>query len=264
MLTSEETKLQFFGKNKQRYAATLNRNPASTIYCTAKPKSAHLLRENAIRSHMSTQNITYRVGIPEQFRDRAAVLFEEAFGRKLAVAIQEREKRMRLLQNCMLLDHAVAAFSEDDLLGMAGFHTSGASLTGTLFSGGWTSLGKLCSSMGLARGLRAALIFSLYERRPKPGELLMDGIAVCSTMRGRGIGSELLRNIQSHAEEQGYTSIRLDVIDINPGAKKLYERMGFLVVKTDRFPFLRSILGFGGISTMEYPVKHHPPEAPCD
>ncbi|MFQ3232131.1 MAG: hypothetical protein ACI9DO_003526, partial [Reinekea sp.] len=36
--------------------------------------------------------------------------------------------------------------------------------------------------------------------------------------------------------------------------KKLYERKGFKAVKTERFPYLRWLLGFSGSTTMQLSV----------
>jgi hypothetical protein len=38
---------------------------------------------------------------------------------------------------------------------------------------------SLRAQLGLFRGFWAAGVFSLFERSPEPGELAMDGIAVC-------------------------------------------------------------------------------------
>ena len=82
----------------------------------------------------------------------------------------------------------------------------------------------------------------------------MDGIAVDQDYRGRGIGSQLLRRIIDYARDNGFESVRLDVIDTNPGARRLYERVGFIAVREDKFPYLRWLLGFGGATTMQFPI----------
>ena len=61
--------------------------------------------------------------------------------------------------------------------------------------------------------------------------------------------------MNSDAVEYGFNRVRLDVIDINPRAKKLYERKGFKVVRTEKFPYLRRLLGFGGSTTMELDLE---------
>ena len=78
----------------------------------------------------------------------------------------------------------------------------------------------------------------------------MDGIAVRSNARGKVVGTRLLSEISKLARQQGFNRVRLDVIDINPRARKLYERMGFKALKTESFPYLKGLLGFGGATTM--------------
>lgn len=83
---------------------------------------------------------------------------------------------------------------------------------------------------------------------------MMDGITVHREMRGLGIGTRLLDEIKRYARENGYSSVRLDVIDTNPGARRLYEREGFVATKTEHFGYLRRILGFGAATTMVYKI----------
>ncbi len=49
---------------------------------------------------------------------------------------------------------------------------------------------------------------------------------------------------------RGVKRIRLDVIDTNPRAKKLYKQKGFEVVKEEVYLYLSWLLGFGVSSTM--------------
>jgi len=99
------------------------------------------------------------------------------------------------------------------------------------------------------------MVFSSYERQPQESELLMDGIAVEQDMRGKGIGTKLLDELKQYARENGYSRIRLDVIDTNPAARHLYERQGFIPTRTEQFGYLRRLLGFGASTTMVFQVE---------
>ena len=121
-------------------------------------------------------------------------------------------------------------------------------------SPGGIGAGRLLAKLGVFRGVWAIAVFSLYERTPTPGELVMDGIAVHKDYRGYGIGGRLLDEIVNYARENDFQTVRLDVIDINPGARRLYERRGFVAVRTEHFPYLRWLLGFGGSTTMEFRI----------
>ncbi len=197
-----------------------------------------------------------RSGLPEDGRLAAARLYDEAFGAKLGVAIRDRERRLRLLASTFDLSFAFCALREGELVGLAGFQDSRGSLTSGL---GYRSL---LSELGFLRGNWAALILSLYERAPGKGELVMDGIAVTSDARGQGIGRSLLAALAAYAENEGFTTIRLDVVDTNDRARKLYESFGFVAVGTERFEYLRWLLGFGASTTMRLAIGQDPAGKP--
>lgn len=201
---------------------------------------------------MSDSQTEYSIGLPEQFRRQAAELYDEAFGPKFALAVPDRARRVALLAASMVPRFAIAAIRDGQLVGIAGFHTSEGSLTSGI------GLRGLLSKLGLLGGLRAAAVFSLYERTPAEDELLMDGIAVRGDQRGLGIGTALLDQVARYAESHGFCTVRLEVIDTNPAARRLYERQGFVAARVERFEYLRWLLGFGGSTTMERTVSAPP------
>jgi len=194
----------------------------------------------------NNNEVIYQMGIPEPLRTAAVELYDEAFGGKFSAAIGSKGKRIKLLFDSLILDHAIAAIYNDQLIGIAGFQTPNASFTRGM------TYEKLLTHLGFFNGHWAVLIFSLFERKALTNELVMDGIAVDKKWRGQGVGGQLLEGIMNYANKQQYQTIRLDVIDINHKAKKLYLQKGFQVKKEEYFPYLRWLLGFAGSSTMEY------------
>lgn len=197
---------------------------------------------------MSQPNIAYQLGIPATQVRVAAELYDEAFGKKFALAIRNHDKRISLLEASLMPNFAICALADNELVGLAGFQAEDNSLTSGM------GMRSLFSHLGFFSGLWAVCAFSLYERKPVRGELLMDGIAVDSKMRGRGVGGKLLDEIISYAQKHNYAYVRLDVIDINEGAKRLYARKGFKEIRTEKFPYLKWLLGFGGSTTMRLSV----------
>jgi ribosomal protein S18 acetylase RimI-like enzyme len=197
---------------------------------------------------MNTDDINYYIGLPERYRDSAVDLYDEAFGQKFAVAIPSRGKRIIFLRKCFKLDYVIGAIYDDKLIGIAGFQTPEGSLTGGI------TYRELLSQLGFIKGNWAAIIFALYERKAVFKELIMDGIAVHSDARGKGVGSYLLKEVAKYAKDHQFNTVRLDVIDINTKAKILYERMGFKSVKTESYPYLKWLLGFSSSTTMELTV----------
>lgn len=184
-----------------------------------------------------------RVGVPESHRRAAAELYWEAFGRKLAPALGPRERGVTLLARHLNLGCAVAMVDGDELLGLAGFHRGGSQLAGM-------PLLAVVREFGPLRGAWRALLLVLLHRSPREDELLMDGIVVRADSRGRGIGTALLRGVVEVARATGARTIRLDVVDTNPGARRLYERLGFVATRTEHVPYLRRLMGFGAATEM--------------
>lgn len=187
-------------------------------------------------------------GVRPADRMDAAMLFDLAFGPKLAVMIPDEERRRKVLAEAVNLDRAIAAYDGETLRGLCGFHHEGQSFTGGL------GAALLFRRLGLRGGARACLVGALLQRKAEPSELLMDGVAVSPHARGGGIGSRLLMALKEFARVQGYRRIRLDVVDSNPRARSLYERHGFVATARRATSWLTSGMGFTGVTTMTFPV----------
>lgn len=186
----------------------------------------------------------YRVGLPEQLRSSAAALYDEAFRQKFELIVKDPAQRVAILAEAICPEFAIVAIEADRLTGLVGFYEGGRS-----FTGGGTARGVIIR-LGWLRGLWALVLFSFFRKNPTPGTLRMDGIVVDSAMRGKGIGNELLDRLVKYAREQGWHQIRLDVVDSNPGARRLYERKGFVPIRTKSHPFLSRLMGFSASTTM--------------
>lgn len=68
----------------------------------------------------------------------------------------------------------------------------------------------------------------LYLHRDQRQALVID-ISLLSAMRGRGIGSALLRLVHRTAHRDGLEAVTLHVEKRNDAARRLYERLGFAV-----------------------------------
>jgi len=69
----------------------------------------------------------------------------------------------------------------------------------------------------------------VVQVRDEADHLYLSRVEVLPAWQGRGIGSGVLRSLQTLAARQS-RPIRLHVFDINP-ARRLYERLGFRVVE---------------------------------
>ena len=201
---------------------------------------------------MIADKIIYKAGLPEKFRDTASFLYDKAFGEKLSVAISSQNIRREILENSFNSACAITAIYENKLVGIAGFKTSSFSLTGGI------KYNVLLKRLGYIKGNWASLVLSLYDKRVKESEIVMDGIAVLAGYRGIGIGTGLLMKLRSYALEHGYKSIGLSVIDRNHKARKLYERIGFKKVNTIHLSFLSWLFGFKSYTIMKLDIGAKP------
>ncbi|MEW1697214.1 MULTISPECIES: GNAT family N-acetyltransferase [unclassified Streptomyces] len=195
---------------------------------------------------MNTEPVVCRE-VPEGSEARVAALYWEAFGRKLGAALGPPDRARAFLAEHLHRDRGVTVLVDGEVAGVAGYQLGGRGLTG----GGPSDV---LAAYGVLSGLRRLALLALMERRPAARELVMDGIAVAAGHRGEGLGGRLLREVTAVAAEAGCRRIRLDVIDVNPRARALYERHGFTGVRTERTPYLRDLMGFGAVTTMHRPV----------
>jgi ribosomal-protein-alanine N-acetyltransferase len=63
-------------------------------------------------------------------------------------------------------------------------------------------------------------------------EIHINNLAVLPALRGRGVGTELLRHVLAEARRLGARRATLEVRASNVGAQRLYERLGFVPAGT--------------------------------
>ena len=180
--------------------------------------------------------------LPDYFRKPAIVLYYEAFQSKFSKLIT-LEEGLKILPSLLNSEQSIYAVQGDQLVGFAGIQHGRQKLFKS-------SLRPFIKHLGIIRGLFVAFVLSLFERPHTDDELLMDGICVDKEMRGQGIGSLLLEAIYDFAKENDYKTIRLDVVDTNPKARKLYEKIGFEAQETERYPLTKKMMGFSASTRM--------------
>ncbi|GIT91044.1 molybdopterin-guanine dinucleotide biosynthesis protein MobC [Jannaschia pagri] len=183
-------------------------------------------------------------GFPKAERSTAARLYWQAFGAKLARTLGPTNRAEAFFADCLDPAFALGATDGGRLVGLAGFKTAEGALTG----GGWGDLARHYGQLG---ALWRAPLLSVLDRPVAPDTLLMDGLCVDATQRGRGLGTRLLSAVKDLAAAKGLTRVRLDVIDSNPRARALYERSGFVPCGTSDLGILAPIFGFRSATRME-------------
>jgi ribosomal protein S18 acetylase RimI-like enzyme len=187
-------------------------------------------------------------GLPEVLRADAARLYWQAFGTKLGRVLGPDARALHYLTLVIRSEHAFVALDDRGrLVGMAGFKTPAGS-----FAGGTRA--DLATVYGRFGGWWRGTLLAFLGREIDNSRFLIDGICVAEGTRSQGIGSRLISAICNEARDRGYQAVRLDVVDDNLRARALYERLGFVAVKSDRLGPLRWVFGFKSATTMVKPV----------
>lgn len=183
-------------------------------------------------------------GIETQHREEAAKLYTEEFSKKFEKLLGTPEEVTEILKDCINFNYAFTAISsKNELLGLVGFYHKRSSLMDV-------KLKKLIKKYGFLSGLYKKIVISIlfFKKRDNNKQLLMDGIVV--KLKGKGIGTALIRKLVEFAKENNMNSIKLDVIDYNP-AKRLYNREGFIVTNhIKNLKIVKYFIGVSGLSTM--------------
>ena len=183
-------------------------------------------------------------GLAAEHRHQAAELYYMAFARKLEPILGDAERTISLFETGFDAERAISAIDDAGLVGIAGLHHDGRQLAAV-------PMRSLLRAFGIVRGTIKGLVLGvLFDRTPRKGELVMDGIAVAERARGTGVGTRLLHEVIAYARDHAFGTIRLDVVDTNPRARALYERFGFVAERTEQTPYLKRWLGFGAATTM--------------
>jgi ribosomal protein S18 acetylase RimI-like enzyme len=89
-----------------------------------------------------------------------------------------------------------------------------------------------------------------FRRPAHDDEIRIEGVAVAERLRGQGVGSLLMNAVCDHARSHGCRTIVLEVVNTNPRAQELYERLGFVITKTEQYGAITARAGFTGATYM--------------
>lgn len=197
---------------------------------------------------MGVGEITIEPGFGEGERPRVGELYWEAFGDKLSAAFRCRSMGARVVTAALRVDRVMVAREAGDVVGACGYRRGGRGATDV-------SWRRLRRDVPGVETLWALAVLSLLNRRERPGVLVLDGICVGPSHRGRGIGTRLLDAMVEHAREQNAHAVQLSVVDTNPRAAALYRRHGFAPVDQGSLGPLRRLYGFDHYTTMRKQVE---------
>lgn len=184
---------------------------------------------------------------PEQKRQVVEVLYQ-AFApdiHSLVLFNNSAEQAMRVIEDGLDLDAGLYARHDGRVVGVLGWDDG----VRTIVRLRW---GTLLKEFGLFGALFRWVAFLMDQNfvRPSKGELYIPMLAVDASMRGQGVGTSLMNRLFEMARGRGCHTVRLDVLDDNPRARQLYERLGFVARKQVRFGFMGRRAGFESYTVM--------------
>lgn len=190
----------------------------------------------------------------EQTR-QAAEIYYHSFIQKIHhmfLFTEDKTQAIRLIETYLNKKGNLCATQAGKVVGVMGIHYPGTNIFHHdvrplmrefgIFGGLWRGIWNLITDIG----------------NSKRNELYIAAIAVDQNCRGLGIGTLLMRRAFEIARENNLPYVTLNVVDSNPRAQKLYEKLGFKIVKTKSFGKLFEKAGFSGFIHMKAQVNSFP------
>ena len=189
-------------------------------------------------------HIEIKLGIPEELRHKAAIIcYEGLRSHQIELLIGSQQKGITLLEHSLDTELGLTAQMQGQLVGFVGLQYENRPFFQFERS-------HFIRELGFLRGLLVFLLFNLSTTQILPEEMFISVIVVDASMRGKGIGTLLMQAVFRIAQQNQCHAIVLDVIDTNPDARRLYERLGFKPVRTLKYGYLRSLIGSSANTTM--------------
>lgn len=177
-------------------------------------------------------------GLALELLDSATNLFLTAFEEKFTPILGDKTKAISLFKASIIPANCLSAVEDGKLLGVLAMQTDTQKFMDISYE-------NLKTHYGLVGGIIKAAGLMLLQHHPKPKTMHIEGIAVEDFARGKGVGTKLLDELMAIAVSENFETMTLEVIDTNPRAQKLYERLGFVVQKRSNIWPLNKMIGWG-------------------
>ena len=188
--------------------------------------------------------VDYLDYLPDDFKVSAIRLYFNSLKEKLEPILGSDGRAQEALASNIATDKCIVAICNGKLVGIMGIQTNKRGFVNP-------NLKTMVRIYGNFGGILRMGGLAILHHTIGTDELYVDGVAVASEMRDKGIGSHLFELLEQAVLKKRIKTISLEVIDTNPRAKALYERLGFVAVKTQtlwplnlfvRFPFRSATL----------------------
>jgi ribosomal protein S18 acetylase RimI-like enzyme len=193
-------------------------------------------------------SVHLQFGLQDAHREQAAALCYAAFRRKLSPLLAPERQAIPALADSLEPSRTIVALEGERLVGVLGFQRDQRRFINPAFHAFFKQFGVIGGS------LRALALGLFGGNAWQPGSFLVDAVAIHHQVRGQGLGTRLLKAAFETARAYRLDIVRLEVVDTNPKARALYERLGFREEGTERYLFLRRVAGFSNVSLMRKEV----------
>ena len=193
---------------------------------------------------MTAAEVDIREGLDPEHEADALRILHAAFAYKLRIGLAGPEDMIRLFAGEVDRTACWTAIVDGRIAGILTRQSSGE----TFYNIGTR---RLLATFWPLKTLRVLFNFLLLNESPPQNALYVESIAVDAEIRGLGIGRKLMAEAEARARELNLPLLALDVIGDNQGAIRLYERLGYKIVKTTRGFLVTYVTGSDEVHRME-------------
>ena len=193
---------------------------------------------------MSAAEIEIRDGLAPEYEDAALRILHAAFAWKLRIGLDGPEDMIRLFAGQVDRSACWTAIVDGRLAGILTRQSGGEEFY-------QLSARRMLATFWPLKTIRVLVNLFLLNESPPPDAFYIESIAVDADIRGLGIGGKLMAEAETRARELGLPLLALDVIGDNHGAIRLYERLGYQIVKTTRGFLVKYLTGSNEVHRME-------------
>ena len=189
------------------------------------------------------KNIMITNKINDEQKKEVARLYYQAFTKKfnyLWFFTKEEEKAFQVLARSLQYNYGLYALEGNKVLGFIGLNKKNE----TFFPAIYTSFTKAFGVIGGTWRYVGFGIYRLTKESLDTKTLYIDPVVVSAEARGMGIGTKLFDSTIELSKQLKLNYVTLDVVDTNPKAKKLYEKLGFKVLKEGNTKWITKKAGF--------------------
>lgn len=165
----------------------------------------------------------------------------------LFLLTKNESQARRMIRDIINIENSIVVFNDDKIVGIALLESSG----NKSFKFDWVLMHREFGIFGAI--LRRCNYWFIHGTSRSDNELHIKAITILENFRNQGVGSYLLSEIESFAKDSKFDQLTLEVIDSNPAAKRLYERLGFTTYRTVSTWPHTSLSGFRSFDCM---IKH--------